>query len=125
MPCLKCGLRSPLSLSFSHPAYLVGGAGLGPKPGVGAGPTEETGVGTDERLLRRTSRTVAMIATAAIASIAKPVGDTSSPKIDSGNGPTRNRTPERTVAFLTLVHVAEFEVVLAGEGVPVGTRIFT
>ena len=103
----------------------MGGVGLGPNPGVEAGPAEETGVGNDERLLRRRSITLAMIATAAMASMTRPVGDRRSPKIDRGIGSTRNRTPERTVAFLTLVQVAEFEVLLVGEGVPVGTRIFT
>ena len=82
-------------------------------------------VGIDERLLRMRSNEVAMIAMAAIASITSPIGDVKSANIESGIGWTRNSTPWRTVAFLTLVQVAEFEVVLVGEGVPAGTTTFT
>ena len=64
----------------------MGGVGPGPRLGVCEGPVDVIVEGTDERLLRRSNRAVAMIATAAIASMINPVGDVRSANIDSAMG---------------------------------------
>ncbi len=103
----------------------MGGAGLGPNPGVPVGAEGVRGVGIFERLLRTRRATLATMATATMASIAIPVGEVRKAKKEVPTGWTWKRTFWSSEAFITLFHVAEFDVVLLGLGTSAGTTTFT
>ncbi len=99
--------------------------GPGPDNGVGAGPID----GTRDALarLRLTKRkTPAMMAAAAIASMAMPIGEIRKSRSELlGSRWSVNWTAESSVAFRRFIHVAELAVMLLGAGVPAGTLTLT
>ncbi len=66
-----------------------------------------------------------MMAAAAMASMATPVGERRMSRREAGRRTSVKRTAWRLVEFWRFVHVAELAVVLLGAGVPAGTTMLT